>query len=142
MRVRVPPVLPIGDVMYENPYKFEVGDLVSWARTERTTHHGIITKKRRQSYYVEARPIKCVEEDQYLVVVGDGADSTSDISFAGALADLDEDGDLDLVIGTHDKKDRILYNDGDATFTEPGITAGAFPDNTETDTHAILIGEF
>ena len=73
MRVRVPPVLPIGDIMYENPYKFAVGDLVSWAKTERTTHHGIITKKRRQSYYVEARPIKCVEEDQYLVVVGDGA---------------------------------------------------------------------
>lgn len=67
--------------MYRNPYKFDIGDLVSYSPHADPGSHpqlpilsqGIITKKRRQSYYVEARPIKCVEEDQYLVVFGEGA---------------------------------------------------------------------
>jgi|TARA_B110000196_G_scaffold274930_1_gene252106 hypothetical protein len=76
--------------MHVNAYKFEIGDLVTYSPTERDRWgrlitpteaeerlprnvHGIVTKKHRQSVYIEARPMKCVEEESYLVVFDEGA---------------------------------------------------------------------
>jgi hypothetical protein len=81
--------------MHVNAYKFEIGDLVTYSPTERDrwgrlvtegerlscdSLHGIVTKKKRQSVYIEARPIKCVEEESYLVVFGEGAGQWVDSS--------------------------------------------------------------
>jgi hypothetical protein len=74
--------------MHVNRYRFEIGDLVTYNPSERDRHgrlvtlskprrreamHGIITNKKKESYYIEARPIKCVEAHMYLVIFGEGA---------------------------------------------------------------------
>ena len=53
--------------MYVNPWKYEVGDLVKTA-DEWT---GVIVDRRRKEAYVEARPIRCIEIDEYCVVIND-----------------------------------------------------------------------
>ena len=55
--------------MYVNPWKYEVGDLVGtrdeWTGRDLT---GVIIDRRRRDMYVEARPIRCIEIDEYCVV--------------------------------------------------------------------------
>ena len=56
--------------MYENPWKFSVGDLVTTFDTYScTVWTGVITEKRRRYVYVEARPIKSIELDEYCIVI-------------------------------------------------------------------------
>ena len=56
--------------MYENPWKFSVGDLVTTYDTYScTTWAGVITERRRRYAYVEARPIKSIEIDEYCIVI-------------------------------------------------------------------------
>jgi hypothetical protein len=56
--------------MYENPWKLSVGDLVTTADTYScTAWTGVITERRRKYMYVEARPIRNIEIDEYCIVI-------------------------------------------------------------------------
>ena len=66
--------------MYENPWQFEIGDLVKCRTLEPTlplivsAAHlrpgtGVIVDRRRRCFHVEARPVRMVEVDEYCVMV-------------------------------------------------------------------------
>jgi hypothetical protein len=58
--------------VYVNPWRFSVGDLVAtmdeFSGKIRT---GVIVDRRRKEVYVEARPIRCIEIDEYCVIAND-----------------------------------------------------------------------
>jgi len=53
--------------LYHNKWKFEVGDLVTSTSTV-----GMIVDRNRRGCYVEARPIRYIEEDWYQISGCDG----------------------------------------------------------------------
>ena len=66
--------------MYVNPWKFEVGDLVECrllaptlpltvSATLRHAGPTVIVDRRRKEVYVEARPMRIIEVDEYCVVI-------------------------------------------------------------------------
>jgi len=66
--------------MYVNPWKFSVGDLVEYqllpatlplvvGETIRKSGSGVIVDRRRKEIYVEARPIRIAEVDEYCIVL-------------------------------------------------------------------------
>jgi len=66
--------------MYENPGKFKVGDLVTCRVLEPTiplvvtaqtprAGTGVIIDRRRKEMYVEARPVRIVELDEYCIMI-------------------------------------------------------------------------
>ena len=67
--------------MYVNPWRYEIGDLVQCSASDRTlplvvsapplkSGAGVIVDRRRREMYVDGRPIKIVELDEYCIVVG------------------------------------------------------------------------
>ena len=66
--------------MYVNPWKFEVGDLVECRLLEptlplvlssaiRKSGSAMIIDRRRKEVYVEARPMRIVEMDEYCIMI-------------------------------------------------------------------------
>jgi len=66
--------------MFVNPWKFEVGDLVecrlltqilppTLSSVIRKAGPAVIVDRRRKEVYVEARPIRIVEIDEYCIMV-------------------------------------------------------------------------
>ncbi|RME21271.1 MAG: CRTAC1 family protein [Deltaproteobacteria bacterium] len=52
------------------------------------------------------------------------ADPDGDMSFGGTAVDIDEDGDLDVVVSNMGHPDRVLINDGRGNFTDGTPAAG------------------
>ena len=58
--------------MYVNPWRFSVGDLVATMdEFSGRMWTGVIVDRRRKEVYVEARPIRCIEIEEYCVVAND-----------------------------------------------------------------------
>ena len=66
--------------MYENPWKFKVGDLVMCSILDptlplvvsapiRKSGTGVIVDRRRKSLHVEARPVRIIEVDEYCIMI-------------------------------------------------------------------------
>ncbi len=52
------------------------------------------------------------------------ADPMADMSFGGTAVDIDEDGDLDVVISNMGAPDRVVINDGQGSFSDGTAAAG------------------
>ncbi len=61
--------------------------------------------------------------------------SKENSTIAIALADIDDDGDLDLVTGDFREPNRVFYNDGSGSFTDSGEALG------NNSTYAIALGD-
>ena len=70
---------------------------------------------------------------------GSGTDipASSDDSRAVVAGDLDQDGDLDIIIGRDSAVDTVWLGDGDGTFTQVGSPGWS----SSTDTRALALGD-